>query len=155
MLNRGILLFCACVLFIGAGRTQSISEQLKQADCQFEIYYEDQKLDVIKQMITKRAVHYQDTEGGYAYETYFLEWVYENGHEIKDDSQTQAHFYTSQNQKIHSIRIGWSDYLSHEYLRKKNQSPKNNNFKRYYYSISLEKVPVFVLDDTFKIVISK
>ncbi|MDZ7725417.1 MAG: hypothetical protein U5R06_22000 [candidate division KSB1 bacterium] len=152
MLNRSIFvfcLFCACVLFTGIGRTQSISEQLKQADCQFEIYYGDQKLDVIKQMITKRAVHFLYREGGYGHEAYFLEWAYKNDIEI-DSQPNWVHFYNSSNQKIHSKL---------DLIRFENQSLKNKHFDKntsiHYYGFSLEKVPMFVLDDTFKIVIIK
>ena len=156
---RHFYLYYACFMLLAFSpvhsKAQTISGQLKQADCHFEIYYGDQKLNVIKQMITKRAVHYQITDVAYAHETYFLEWIYENDIEIKDDYDNQAYFFTTTDQKIHSIYIGNYDGVSHEYQRIKNQPPKNNDSERHYYGISLEEVPVFVLDDTYKIVITK
>ncbi|MDZ7721333.1 MAG: hypothetical protein U5R06_00550 [candidate division KSB1 bacterium] len=151
MLNRSILLFCACILFTGAGRTQSISEQLKQADCQFEIYYGDQKLDVIKQMITKRGIIKGHAEGDYAYNSYFLEFLYQSDLIIKKKEKGKAWML------LKVKFISEADVILKETVLDDEEMKDSiiEGERQKYFSISLIDVPVFILDNTYKINIIK
>ncbi len=148
-LIRVYFLFFSClVLFIvlnSSLHAQSISAQIKQADCDFEIYYKDQKLDIIKQLITKRCALINHSEGDYTYNSYFLEFQYNSESKIKERGAVLVIQFFSKSGEL----------LIKTVLRDEEWKENIGNGLIKNFSLSLIDVPVFVLDDTFKIVITK
>lgn len=143
-----LFLFFPSILF-----SQTITDQLKVADCDYEIVYETKKLNVIKQIIIKRGSYQSnynwDSESGYGYgfgyESYHLEFVYLNNEDIKNTGNITIEFFDTDGEMLAS-------YNYSTFLNKKSQFPKFTKLKKYY-SINLCNVPLLILDDTKRIVI--
>jgi hypothetical protein len=128
---------------------QTISDQLKVADSDFEIEYDGDKIKIIKQIITKRgSFHYYDgseSGHGYGYESYYLEFLYSHHLDITNEGRKIIEFFDAEDVLLTSFKFD-------ESLRKKSHFPRYSKLKKYY-AIDLCHVPLLILDDTKKIVI--
>ena len=129
-----------------------ISDSLKEADCNFQIHYNNRQLNVPRQMITLRAVSgvtEADTDkeiGRSGYRAYHLEFRYE-GKQIANNTPLRVDFYDANNQRLHSIQIT-TEERKNEVLEK-----ISHLYRRHsrYFAICLENVPLLLLDDIKKI----
>ncbi len=147
-----LLLFIICLL--SGTRTvlsASISEQLKTADCNFEFVYNYTKLNVVKQMITLRAVeksvHDHGHDSGMGYSAYHIEFVYTNGL-IDFWNVKKVEFYSKTGDLLHSVSIV-------DRTRRMSETTENAKLKRKYFAFSLENIPLLMLDDVSTIKIIK
>jgi hypothetical protein len=128
---------------------ESISEQLKVADCNFQIKYEKKDVQVLDQKITLRAVADRKESAtsdsvkvvtAAGYRAYHLEIAYIGRHIAEPHALRKAEFYNNKDKMIHVADLGESS-------RTMVESDRNQNLDVRYLSINLENIPLVLLDD--------
>ncbi len=148
MKKTGLILATVLSILTLSSYGQSVADQLKQADCNFQILYEGKEVQVQRQMITLRATseseevkisnNYFKVYGG-AYRAYHLEFAY-SGDLIDYNDVRQAEFYNKENKRIHIADIQRDS-------RRITESEKSSPHKLRYFAISLENTPLLLLDE--------
>lgn len=148
-----LLLICS---FTGIFEAQSIADNIKESNCDFEIVYKTDetefKLNVVKQMITKRGVFFKDERGAGGYQEYFLEFVYDNNINLEDFPLMIAKFYSKEGNHIATIDINVTSYFGY-HSHAKRSIFLNKAGSKSYYAFCLESIPLIMLDDVKKIVL--
>lgn len=145
-----IIAVSALVLTVHA---QSISDQLKAADCEFQIRKGSSEIKILKQMITLRAVSepgvvsaksINSTSTNTAgYRAYHLEFSYTGDH--IDASSIKSVEFLADRKVIHEIIIDPDS-------RRMSGSERG---KTGYFAINLENVPLLLLDDVTTIKLNR
>lgn len=143
------ILFVLVLIFSVKLCAQTITEKLGIVKTDFDFFYEDKKLTIFKQGIIKRAqYHYRFENGQMGLEAYHLEFVYEleydKNFEIENHKDYIAEFYSEEDELLTIIEYG---------LWKKASDNDESKTGKKYYAINLIDLPLFILDDTRKIII--
>ena len=127
--------------------TESVSDQLKVADCNFTILNEGKPVQVLKQMITLRAVsdigaiktaQNQADAYGTGYRAYYIEFLYAGDH-LDYARIKRIEFYIDK-KRIHVIDMQNTSRRISESERRTKQASR-------YFAINLENIPLLMLDD--------
>ena len=153
LLSMPFLLAAAVALAVPPAQSETLSDSLKVADCEFIIRYKSRKLDVLRQMITLRAVSETKTEqgnskGAAGYRAYHLEFCYE-GDYIRSRVFLRVDFKNAKGQRLHTI---WM-LPDERHMNESGDRPLSLERKSRYFAISLENVPLLLLDDVAEIAI--
>lgn len=127
---------------VSPAQNPPISEQLKQASCNFKFTLNKKRLDVTDQIITLRAVvgHYGSDRANYAvsYSSYHLEIAYVDV-KINPSKIFTVEFYDNDLQLINEINL-------EDPIRKAAERKQNLGVEGRYLSINLQGIPLFLLD---------
>jgi hypothetical protein len=144
----------AClVLFLilsaaGSALGQSIANQLTVAKCSFQFYAGPTELEVLDQMVTTRSVQNSNPELKTFGRAYFIEVEYK-GDEMEMNNAL-IEFLDENKRPLHAFRVeDASQYM------KVNTLGHRPNPRVRYIAISLEGIPLRLLDDVISIRISK
>ncbi|MBN2161847.1 MAG: hypothetical protein JXR25_06500 [Pontiellaceae bacterium] len=149
-----LALFCSMVAMTFSVQAGAISDQLKAADCNFTILRKGKPVNVIKQVITLRAISekgfidpvkkmIQDTTTtDYPYSTgyrsYHVEFAY-TGDRIEFKDVDKIEFYIGKTLAyVHPTE---------NITRRMADSDERTEQKTYYFSINLQGIPLLMLDD--------
>ncbi|MDF7801776.1 hypothetical protein P4C99_20020 [Pontiellaceae bacterium B1224] len=144
---RLITIFTTLALSVHA-QVQSISGQLKAADCHFLIKNDGKDVQTLDQKITLRAVSEKDTVVinsreqvyGSGYRSYHLEFAYTKDHPDRPIQANSIEFLNDKDELIHRISLLKND-------RTMAESEQTRTLRVRYMAVSLQGIPLTLLDD--------
>lgn len=109
----------------------------------FQIYFNDTRLEVLKQGLVVRSVSEQDDQYGFGYREWFLEVMYKNKGNLIDSGDVQGvDFINRTNESLYHD----DDYpLITSFFLPKDKAKQTS---WYFLAINLEDIPFLILEDT-------
>ncbi|MFA8343469.1 MAG: hypothetical protein ACEPO8_10925 [Rhodothermaceae bacterium] len=142
--NYGMIIVLLLTVFCGKQNAQDLLKDIIIAKTNYEIFYENQKLDIKDQGISKRGLYQEYKNLSYGLESYHLEISFTNNVQIDKDRDNVIELYSADDQLLASALV------EEDFPIKRSEEWET---KINYYSISLLNLPIFALKDAVKVVI--
>ncbi len=146
-MKTGCVMMSLIALIATSTFGQSIADQLLVADCSFRLFNASTELKILDQMVTTRAVESSNAELNSSVCAYHIEFTY-TGVEMKLKG-ARVEFLDENKRPLHAIQLEDSS----RYMKVDTLGHRPNPKTRYL-AISLQGIPLRLLDEVVSIRIS-